>query len=177
MHKMIRKAVLWRRDENGVAAAEMALVFPIMLLLLLGIWDLGNGILINQKAIAASHIVIDLIGRQEDVSDAEFDQAIQAGLLAMMPYDTGTMMIDVVSATFDASDDPLLLWQETSTGSAGNAQLLSSVAGLGVEGDGALVIEVTYQYVPLFAGHVIGTINMRERVFSRGRASTTVTRS
>jgi Flp pilus assembly protein TadG len=53
----------WGRETEAVATVEAALVFPILLTLLLGTFDMGNGILANQKTIRASQIVADLMSR------------------------------------------------------------------------------------------------------------------
>ena len=39
----------WKDGDEGMAAVEAAMIFPIMLSMLLAIFDLGNGILANQK--------------------------------------------------------------------------------------------------------------------------------
>lgn len=166
----------WIADEAAAAAAEFALVFPVMFTMMVGIWDLGNGIVVNQKAIAASQIVIDLICREESVTDAEITGAFEAGALALMPYDTTNFKVEVASVEYDADDDPVALWQETSDSSAIDPTLVGRATGLGTDGEGAVVVQVTYEYTPSFSGTVIGTISMNERVFSRGRQSTLVVR-
>ena len=86
------------------------------------------------------------------------------------------MVIDVVSVVYDGDDDPQICWQETSTGSGGDPDLVDRAAGLGEAGGGAVAVQVTYGYEPLFAGFVIDNFQMRERVFSRGRNSAIVDR-
>lgn len=174
--RLTETAIRWAGDEEAVATAEFGLVFPVMFAMMLGIWDLGNGILANQKAIAASEIVVDLIGRQESIDDDELAQAFQAGALAMAPFPTDSLVIDVASIEYDSDDDPQILWQEDSTGATGDPDLVDKTVGLGVDGDGAIVVQVSYEYDPLFSGLIIGTIEMRERMFSRGRQSTLVER-
>ena len=165
----------WIGRDDGVAAAEFALVFPVLFVMMIGVWDIGNALMVNQKVIAASQIVVDLIGRQESVNDNELAQAFQAGTLALSPYDTTSLAIDIVSVEFDENDDPQITWQETSSG-AGDSSLVDRATGLGTDGGGAVIVEVRYDYEPLFAGTVIGEIEMRERMFSRGRQSAIVQR-
>ncbi len=175
--KIYTTARQWAADESAVAAAEFAIVFPVLFTMMVGVWDVGNAIVVNQKTIAASHVVIDLICREDNVSDDELDQAFMAGALAMNPYDAASLVIDVASVQFTDDDGtPELVWQEASDGSAGDADLVDRTEGLGVTGDGALVVQVTYEYEPLFAGTIIGNISMKERVFSRGRQVAVVAR-
>ena len=68
----------WKDGDEGMAAVEAAMIFPIMLSMLLAIFDLGNGILANQKTIRASQVVADLITRQGIVTDDDIFEAIGA---------------------------------------------------------------------------------------------------
>jgi len=170
----IRKFRQWLTDENAVAAAEFGIIFPVMFTMMVGIWDIGNAILINQKSIAAAQVVVDLIGREENVTDVELESAFDAGELALMPYDATGLKIEVASVQFDASNNPVEVWKEANSGTA-DTTLVAKTAGLGLSGDGALVVQVSYTYEPLFAGKM-ATINMQERIFSRGRQTAVVER-
>ncbi|MCB9990816.1 MAG: pilus assembly protein [Rhodospirillales bacterium] len=170
------KIYQWLDREDGVAAAEFALVFPVLFVMMIGVWDVGNALIVNQKAIAAAQIAVDLVGREEVVDDDELAQAFQAATLALQPYDTTSLEIDVVSVEFDEDDNPVVNWQESSSGTT-DPTLADRTAGLGTEGGGAIVVEVRYDYEPTFAGTVIGNIEMRERMFTRGRQSAVVTRN
>ena len=75
----------WKQSEEGVAAIEAALVFPLMLVLLLGVYDIGNAVLTSQKTIHASQIAADLITRDSEVDDSMIDDAIIASQLALHP--------------------------------------------------------------------------------------------
>jgi len=87
---------LYWRDESGLAAAESAMIFPILLTLLLGTFDLGNAILANQKSIRASQIVADLVTRSSTVDDTDINEAIEAGRLALNPFSTEGFGVDVI---------------------------------------------------------------------------------
>ena len=68
--------VRWWGNRDGIAATEFALVFPIMFMLLLGVIELGNGLLANQKVLSASQIVSDLLTRTEEVTDDQLEEAL-----------------------------------------------------------------------------------------------------
>lgn len=165
----------WFRDEEGMAAVESALIFPILLTLLLGVFDLGNGILANQKTIRASQVTADLITRNRSVDDAAIDDAIEAGRLAYEPMDSTSFGIDVVSISFDDEANAQIVWRETRN-MAPMSNVLEDVAALAEPGNGVLVVGVQYDFEPVFAGFVVNTIEMEERAFSRGRKSAVVTK-
>lgn len=170
----------WVEARDGVAAIEAALVFPILIILLLGTFDMGNAILANQKTIRASQVTADLVTRDRTVSSAAINEAINAGELALQPFATGTYGVDIVSIRFDDDAEPLIEWRETRNMSP-NATVLADVSALAEAGSGVVVVTVEYQYDPVFAGFSmggfsIGIIPMQEIAFARGRKSPVVER-
>lgn len=165
----------WLKRNEGLAAMEAAMVFPLLLVLLLGVFDLGNAILVNQKAIRASQIAADLVTRARSVDDAMIDEAIEAGRLALSPFSTESFGVDVVSISFDGEDDPQIIWRETRNMGA-LADILDLVAALDEEGEGIVVVAVEYNFEPVFSGFAVGSIHMREIAFARGRKSAVVER-
>lgn len=165
----------WRRREEGIAAMEMVLVFPILFTLLLGVYDLGNGFLVNQKVIASAQIMSDLIARNVSVTDSDLDDVVTAGKLALEPYDSTNMGYDIVSVSFDSDGDPVEEWRRTVNMSE-NSTAFDSTTALGSTGDGVIIVTVSYPYHPVFGGFVINTINMQETSFARGRRTPVVSK-
>ena len=178
MSKMKRGMIghFWK-DTDGVAALEGALVFPIFLVMLFGIFDVGRAITSNHKMITATQVIADLIAREPSVSTADIEQAISAGGLAMQPYATTTdgFGIDVVSVRFDASLEPVVLWRETRNMPA-DADAVEKSKGLGVENEGALIVTMVYDYTPVFGNMLIPNYKMKETAYARGRRSATVSK-
>ena len=166
----------WRRNTDGVAALEFALLCPILLTMLLGVSELGNGVVINQKVIAASQIVADLIARNSTVTADQINQAITAGQLALAPYSTASLGFDVVSVQYDKNANPTQVWRQTVNMTANNHGLNGSI-GLGAAGEGALAVTAKYTYAPLFTGYVIGTTSMEEIAYARGRHSAVIAKN
>ncbi len=164
----------WVCEEDAIAAVEAALIFPMMLVLFLGVFDLGNAILANQKTIRASQVVADLITRENIVTDADIAEAIEAGRLAFEPIDTLTYGIDIASIRFDENGDSQIVWRETVNMSA--PDVLSAVDDLANPDDGVVMVSVAYEYNPVFSGFAVGQIQMNEVAFSRGRRTSVIAR-
>lgn len=174
MEKYIKSlAARWWRSREGTAAVEFVLIFPLLLIMLVGVDELGTGIMINQKCIAASQMVADLIARNKSVTQAQLDDYVTAGGLALDPYSTATLGFDIVSIQYDASNNPQQVWRYTSNMQPNNDGI-TGAAGLGVNGDGVLAVTVTYNYVPPLASMVIHTIPMEEIAYTRGRQSAVI---
>ena len=168
-----RKHTNYFTDERGVSAMEMAILFPILMAMIMAVFDLGNGIVVNQKTVSASQIIADLITRNEVVDMGLIDDVVNAGELALDPYPRTGFGYDIVSVIFDDDAEPEVLWRVTENMSQGDAAV-DLTAGLGEQGEGVVVVTVTNDYEPLFSGFVVDVYNMSERAFLRGRKSTTV---
>ncbi len=164
----------WCLDTTATAFVEFSLIFPLLMMMLLGVVDLGNGIMVNQKSIAASQIIADLVSRNITVNAAVLDEAVRAGELALSPFSLVDFGVDIVSVQFAPDDSPQLVWRETRNMIA-DANILDRVVGLGTAGDGALAITVSYVYRPLFGRVILNDmITMEEVTFARGRRSAVV---
>ncbi len=164
----------WIGEDNGIAAVEAAFIFPVMLVLLLGVFDLGNAILANQKTVRASQVVADLIARENIVSDIDIDEAIEAGRLAFEPMDASSYGVDIVSIRFDEDAEGEIVWRETFNITPVDA--LTAVIDLAAPNEGVVMVSVSYEYNPVFSNFIVGSIQMNEVAFSRGRRASVITR-
>ena len=165
----------WIHREDGIAATEFGLIFPILLVLLLGTFDMGNGILAAQKTIRASQVTADLITRSRTVSDADITEAVDAGELALQPLPTDEYGVDIISFRFDEDGVPEIVWQVTE-GNMTAVTDLSDVTALAEANSGVVMVTTNYTFEPVFGDFLFGDIVMQERAFSRGRRSAVVDR-
>lgn len=164
----------WIDDQQGLAGLEAAMLFPPMIALLFGVFDLGNGIVLSQKTINSSQIAADLVSRNRTVDAGSAEDIIAGAKLPFEPYALNGFGIDIVSVEFDAQKKPVVLWRQTRDMLPNNAAV-ASVEGLADDGEGMIIVTVQYTYVPKFAQYFIGDMNFSEVAFSRGRRSSTVT--
>lgn len=168
----------WRESASGVAAIEFSLVFPVLLVMLLAVYEIGTAIMINLNSIAASQTIVDLITRSDDATDDIIDEAVAAGQLSMgSGIAAADIGIDIISVSFDENDDPQQEWRVTQNIADPDETLIQQAAGLGTYGDGVVMVLVTYTYSPTFGNQVIGDIHMAELAFARGRNVAVVTKS
>lgn len=173
-HKIMNFLKRWIDEAEALATVEAALVFPILMTILLGTFDMGNAILSNQKAIRASQVVADLVTRNMTISAAELEEAIKAGELAFAPLDSSTFGVDIVSVHFNEEAASEILWRETRNMTA-DADILETVVALAEADNGVVIVTTRYVFEPIFGGFIIDQIPMQERAFARGRESTVVT--
>jgi len=166
----------WLNNTDAVAAIEMGMILPLMLTILMGMFDTGSAILLSQKAINASQTIGDLLGRHDVIDDDLLDEYIKAGELMFQPNDTASYGIDIVGIQFDGdSDNPVERWRETRNMSA-NADIISGAVGLGDDKEGVLGITVQFTYEPFFSSDFMGTFNIQEVSYVRSRSGLFITR-
>lgn len=163
----------WWKEECALAGVEAAMIFPIMLTLILGVYDIGNAILANQKTIRASQVVADLVARKNIVSASDVSEAVMAGGLAFEPLDSTSYGVDIVSISFDDMSDINIEWRET-VNMDEISDVESRVSSLAAPGEGVVMVAVRYEFTPLFASFVSSSFTMEEVAFSRGRSSPVV---
>lgn len=164
----------WSVEEDATAMLEAVMLFPPMLTLLMGVYDLGNGIVLAEKTITASQIAADLTARNRTVGSGDIEQIIDAAQLAFEPYVLREFGIDIASITFDASRHPVELWRVTRD-MMPNTAAVASVDGMAPQGEGMVIVTVTYAYNPMFAQLFMDELVYQEVAFTRGRRSPTVT--
>lgn len=166
---MFGRFKLWLRNDRGATAIEAGMLMPVMLTILMGIIDLGVGVLTDQKVINSSQMVGDLLGRMDSVSTADLNDAIEAGRLALEPYDTTSMGFDVAGIQFiGSSTNPTVVWRDTVNMTA-NSAILVKASGLGNDLDGVFGVTVRYVYTPYFSSLITGSIEMVEVSYVRAR--------
>lgn len=164
-------------DDRAVAGIEAAFLFPLMLILLCGAIDTGVALLVNQKLVTSAQTVADILAREDDVSDTEFDDAVAAGRLSLMPYTTAGFGVDVAGIQYvGAGAVATVIWRDT-VDTTENAEILDGAEGLGLQNEGVLGVTARYTHTPYFSGIFTGDFTMQEVAYVRGRRGLFVTRT
>lgn len=174
MSAIIQGIKKWLRAEDGVAAIEAAMLFPLMVALMAGSFDLGQGIVLSGRTVTASQVVADLISRDKTANLTSVNDDISAAQLVYQPFSLSEFGIDIASVQFDTNKKPVVLWRETRSMSP-NTAAIDSLVGVGAAGDGMIVVTVQYTYKPLFTQYFASPVQMSEVAFARGRRSPAVT--
>ncbi len=171
---MLLKIKPFLQDTRGVVATEVALLLPVMLVLLLGLVDVGNVVLLSKKTTGSASVVADLLTRSASVNATEVQDALTAGRMVVDPYDRALFGLDIASIQFQGvSATPTIMWRQTFNMQP-NPQVLSLATGLGTQGEGVMVVTTKYLYHPLFTSVLTGDVALKEVAVTRGRRSSYV---
>jgi Flp pilus assembly protein TadG len=161
------------RDERGSAAVDMIVVLPIMLMVFISVVELTSVLRLDRKVVAAAQTTADLITQRREVSSAELNDILRAAELILEPYPASGHSVGIVGVEYDVNDAPQILWTESKNGGS-VPDALARAAGLGTEGEGVVVVRVTYSYTPVFFDFLMGQTTLEETTVLRPRRSSVV---
>jgi Flp pilus assembly protein TadG len=165
---------LWRK-RSGTASIEFAFALPVLLVMLLGVFEISQGLIVYMKVVDAADIVSDLVAQQKQIRSSDIDNYYVAGQLVMAPSTGSGLGLAVASIIFDpTTGNPSFAWQVTRGGAPqmGNASIAS--IGLGSKGDSVIVAQASYTYTSTIGYLLPQGITISSRVFSRPRVVFTI---
>lgn len=164
-------------DRRAAVAVEFAMLAPIILAMLAGLYDLCQILTVQRRVIEICYTVSDLVAQSKTITSTEVE-AILAGAETMMrPYDTDSLAITVSDVTVSDST-ATVVWAlavgttAPSAGDTSTATIPSSIVESGVE---IIVAQVTYNFTPLFSDLFGTALTFDRQHLSRPRKSSTVT--
>ncbi|MET4700266.1 Flp pilus assembly protein TadG [Constrictibacter sp. MBR-5] len=133
--------------ERGVAAVETAIVIPILVILLIGVAEVGSKILTGHKLNTTASRVGDLVTQQQMVTQAGLDD-----IFAAVEHIAGESFDDhgvvIISAVTGTDGSPVVAWQRRGAGTlqepshVGAAGAVAQLPGDFTVADGETVIVV-----------------------------------
>ncbi|MCB1537727.1 MAG: pilus assembly protein [Rhodospirillales bacterium] len=163
---MVRNAHHILSDERGVAATEFAFLLPILLLLVMGIYESTRFVLFSQKLDRVAYTVADVTAQQTAVTNADLSDIVTAATKIMEPYEFGELGRVIISSVYqDPDDGPVVRWQYAGGGTLPRDSLIGDPGEPATLPDGftlndednVIVAEVFYYYTPPFSEDYLST--------------------
>lgn len=150
------------RRADGITAIEFALVAPVLILLLLGAFELSRFVWLEVKVDRAAVSLGDLLARQDSVDETSVSSLFDAAGLLISPFPTAgssRIIFTSISPTSGQDPTPVINWQRSGGGTlaetsriapCGSGQKVTLPTGT-VSSDIPVVIvtEVFYSYTPV----------------------------
>jgi Flp pilus assembly protein TadG len=171
----------WMRlvhDRRGVGAVEFAMIVPILVLLYVGIVEVGNALTIYRRTSTVSATAADLTAQTKTVSTGELNDIISASSSIIAPYSPDPLRLVISSVVADQNNNGKVAWSYANKGATRAVNSTYNVpSGLTEAGSSVIVAELTYDFKPLLGLSGIfspGEFQMKRTFYARPRKSLTV---
>lgn len=165
MNPMVRRAQHRHGGQRGVAAVELALVFPILLVLFLGGMDMTRYLLYHQKVERITFSIADIVSQSSSITKVQMNDIVLAAGQIMQPFNFGAYGVVIVSSVYKdpAQAYPSIRWQYTGGGTLARTSKIGIVNGTpslpnGLtlnDKDNVIITETYYVFSPTFNSGVV----------------------
>jgi len=159
LRTVLAKAGRLRRSEGGLAAIETALLAPIIVLLMLGGFDIARFISIRASVDKVGFSVADVTSQYKELNETAMRQVFRVTGASMPKYVSGSNGVTVLTSIYLDGVTPRVKWQCYSTNGSPFASRIGSEGGtaaidaslLADVNDNLMVSEVFYNFTPVFS--------------------------
>lgn len=150
----------FRRSERGVAAIELALLSPVLVLLLIGGYDVARFVSIRANVDKVGFSVADVTSQYKQLTPTAMTQIFKITGSSLTTYDSGSNGVTILTSVYlDSTKTVRVKWQCFSSNGT------SWKSRIGVEGavanidptlvadanDNVMVSELFYKFTPIFS--------------------------
>jgi Flp pilus assembly protein TadG len=142
-------------DDTGIAAVEMALILPFMLMLYFGLMDLTGLISFNRKITAVASATADLVGQKRTtILKTDVEDYFKVVKLIMNPTPDSDVKVIVYNYRLDPATDTATLTWKVDNGkgpSCSAAPATSGMKALMTAGNDLVVAQSCMKWTPYVA--------------------------
>jgi TadE-like protein len=171
-----RRARKFAEDVRGVAAIEMAIIFPVMIILYIGLVDVTNLLMVNRRVTLTTSTLADLVTQADStITTADIDGVFESARAIFEP-----MPVDGISLNLWAfrmqDGSPTLQWTYTNGVTCGAApEGGDDMESLMEDGNDIIVGRVCYNQEAILGSlFSVDTLELEDELMLRPRQSTTL---
>ena len=156
------------KSKSGSAVVELALAFPVLLLLGFGGFEMTRYILIQQKISKTVSSMSDLVARSPTIASTDLTAMYYAVPHLMEPYDNTSGTIVIISSVINYGSGPVVAWQSSGGGTKNAASKIGVQGGVATlptgftlaTNENTIISEMYYDYMPVVAPKIMagGTV-------------------
>ncbi len=178
--KLGRRSALKKllRDRRGNAAVEMAFVAPVLVVILLGLVETVDVLLVDRKVTTMTNSVADLVSRVREIDPNGLTDVYSASEAIMHPFDGDDATIEVISIVRDTNDNILVHWSASSSGTPPYAQGVAFPeqlpTGVLAANESVILARIDYSYAGPITDFFFSGYTLDNEYFAKPRRSRTV---
>ncbi len=163
----------FRKDEQGVAAIEMAIILPLMVTFIFTFWEMSAVYLVKKRADHAATVLADLTTQSDTISTAAYNGYIEAVEAVIYPFNKHTLKVHLIGVSVDKNKKLKLAWQRTTGGGTG-LTVNDLPAGLRLAESFYVISETEIAYKPGYLSELTGTIGLKDKAIMVPRLTTSI---
>jgi Flp pilus assembly protein TadG len=165
------------RCREGAAIVEFSLIFPIMVVMFLGLVEFGEAFAVSRRLTNSASTVSDLVAQVRTVSTGDLNDIARVAEEIVKPYRTANLGLVVSSVRADKDNATTVAWSYAhGTGATARAQgaAFALPAGLTEANSSIIAVETVYQFTPSVGMFLTGPIELSGVAYFRPRVSRSV---
>jgi Flp pilus assembly protein TadG len=186
-------------SRRGVAAVEFAVVMPVLLILFLSTFDVGNAIIVYMKVRAATYELAAItnqygttVSPAGQISTSTMSTISAAGASILSPYSSTPLTIIITQIKATSNTQAVVSWSYALNGTpytvgttfslpanlanntcgSGTYNAVAPPSGLG--GCYLILSQVSYSYTPMFGAFMTGTLALSDNLYVAPRSTACV---
>jgi Flp pilus assembly protein TadG len=184
MAVMVRHALCRRfiASRGGVAALEFAMVMPVLLILFLSSFDVGNAIIVYLKVRAATFELAAITnqygtGTTAQISTSTMSAITSATSAVMAPFPSSAAVVTISQIKATSASAATVSWSYTVNGTALTGSYTGLPANMAKNSCNNtypcyfILSSVQYPYTPLFGHYMTGSLTLSDTLLVTPRVS------
>jgi hypothetical protein len=164
------------RDVRGVAAIEMAFIFPVMIILYIGLVDVTNLLMLNRRVTLTTSTLADLVTQADSsITTADIDGVFESARAIFEPWAVDGISLNLWAFRMN-NGSPELQWGYTNGVSCGSEPTGGDeMESLMEDGNDIIVGRVCYTHEAILGTlFSTDTFELEDELMLRPRQSTTL---
>ncbi|MGG7578042.1 TadE/TadG family type IV pilus assembly protein [Rhizobium sp. Nf11,1] len=108
--RLVQQARRLARERKGAGAIEFAILFPVLIMLYIGAFEITIGLSVSKRATRAAGSIADLVTQQQSVTKSALAQMPSVATGMFVPYNTTSLTLKITGISIDASANAKVLW-------------------------------------------------------------------
>ena len=105
-----RRAGRWRADERGSVAIESAIIFPVLVLIFLGMVEMSQAFTVKRRVQNVANSTADLVAQSQTVTTSDLNDIASIGAQLMLPFSSTGLTLTITSVAEDTQNKVTVQW-------------------------------------------------------------------
>ena len=172
-------------SQRGVAAIEFAMIMPVLLILFLSSFDVGNAIIVYLKVRTATYELAAITNQYGTGSTAQISTSTMSAITSatsqvMAPYSSSSTAVTISQIKATSATAATVSWSYTVNGTKLSGTYTGLPANMAKNSCNNkypcyfILSSVAYTYTPLFGHYMTGPLTLSDTLLVTPRVSTCV---